>query len=51
MLKTFSFLMVMLAVASMDHAQSSTASFDAARKVFRLDGGNTTYAFGVNGHG
>ena len=32
-------------------AQSSSATFDEATKVFRLDGGNVTYAFGVNARG
>ena len=31
--------------------QSSSAAFDDATKVFRLDGGNVTYAFGVNALG
>ncbi|MES2393992.1 MAG: alpha-galactosidase [Acidobacteriota bacterium] len=29
-------------------ADTPSASFDAATKTFRLDGGNVTYAFGVN---
>ncbi|MBS1805747.1 MAG: alpha-galactosidase [Acidobacteria bacterium] len=32
-------------------AQSSGGSFDGTAKVFRLDGGNVTYAFGVNSRG
>ena len=32
-------------------AQSPDATFDGATKVFRLDGGNVTYAFGVNARG
>ena len=32
-------------------AQSSGATFDDGSKVFRLDGGNVTYAFGVNARG
>jgi len=31
--------------------QGSTANYDATAKVFRLDGGNVTYAFGVNSRG
>src|SRR5579859_5518225 len=31
--------------------QSARGSFDASTKVFRLDGGNVTYAFGVNARG
>src|SRR5262245_52110291 len=30
---------------------SASARFDAATRVFRLDGGQTTYAFGVNENG
>ena len=32
-------------------AQSAAAAFDESTKVFRLDGGNVTYAFGVNARG
>jgi len=32
-------------------AQGSTASYDGTSKVFRLDGGNVSYAFGVNSRG
>jgi alpha-galactosidase len=32
-------------------AQQSAATYDGASKVFRLDGGNVTYAFGVNSRG
>jgi alpha-galactosidase len=32
-------------------AQQSAAAYDGASKVFRLDGGNVTYAFGVNSRG
>ena len=32
-------------------AQSPEATFDASTKVFRLDGGDVTYAFGVNARG
>jgi len=32
-------------------AQSSAVSYDEATKVFRLDGGNVTYTFGVNARG
>ncbi|MGA7244802.1 MAG: glycoside hydrolase family 36 N-terminal domain-containing protein, partial [Terracidiphilus sp.] len=32
-------------------AQFSAASFDGTTKTFRLDGGNVTYAFGVNTRG
>jgi len=32
-------------------AQGSPTAYDATAKVFRLDGGNVTYAFGVNARG
>ncbi len=32
-------------------AQPSGATFDESTKVFRMDGGNVTYAFGVNARG
>jgi alpha-galactosidase len=32
-------------------AQPSDATFDESTKVFRMDGGNVTYAFGVNARG
>jgi len=32
-------------------AQQTPASYEDATKVFRLDGGNVTYAFGVNPRG
>jgi alpha-galactosidase len=32
-------------------AQQSAATYERASKVFRLDGGNVTYAFGVNSRG
>jgi alpha-galactosidase len=32
-------------------AQNAGGSFDASTKVFRLDGGDVTYAFGVNARG
>lgn len=32
-------------------AQGSAAAYDGTAKVFRLDGGNVTYAFGVNSRG
>ena len=37
--------------AARGYAQSQPASFDAATRVFRLDGGRVTYAFGVNREG
>jgi len=40
-----------LAAGSGAVAQGSAGGFDGAAKVFRLDGGNVTYAFGVNSRG
>ena len=51
MLKTFSLSALLLSAAISTSAQSAPATFDSAGKVFRLDGGNATYAFGVNENG
>jgi alpha-galactosidase len=51
MLKAFSTVAVLLAVTLVASAQSAQASFDAATKVFRLDGGRVSYVFGVNEKG
>src|SRR5579863_3854491 len=51
MLKTFSFAAALLAVGIMANAQAFHASFDPSTKVFRLDGGNASYVFGVNPRG
>ncbi len=51
MLKTFSFALLLLATPLLAVAQSAGVRFDAGSKVFRLDGGNTSYVFGVNGRG
>ena len=40
-----------LMLASPLAAQSARVTFDAASKVFRLDGGNISYVFGVNPRG
>ena len=50
-MKTFSFAALCLSVAATAAAQAPLASFDSSAKVFRLDGGNTSYAFGVNTSG
>ena len=42
-------VLVLAAVSGM--AQQPVAKFDEATKVFRLDGGDVTYAFGVNARG
>ena len=51
MLKAISALVVLLAATLVASAQPADASFDAATKVFRLDGGRVTYVFGVNAKG
>lgn len=50
MMKTFT-CALLLAVSLAAGAQPSVARFDAASKVFRLDGGNISYVFGVNPRG
>jgi alpha-galactosidase len=51
MLKTFSALAALLAATLMVQAQPSLIRFDPAAKVFRMDGGGTSYVFGVNPRG
>jgi alpha-galactosidase len=46
MMKTFPLAAALLAAGAAAMAQP--AAFDAAAKVFRLDGGNVSYVFGVN---
>jgi alpha-galactosidase len=46
----FSFALL-LSTSLIAVGQSSVATFDDATKVFRLDGGNVTYSFGVNARG
>ena len=41
----------LLVLAPLLQAQSAHVAFDAAAKVFRLDGGNVSYVFGVNRRG
>ncbi len=50
-MKTFSFALVLLSLPVVVSAQTAAAHFDAGSRVFRLDGGNTSYVFGVNGRG
>ena len=45
------FAAVMLSATLSAMAQQNAATYDEATKVFRLDGGNVTYAFGVNSRG
>lgn len=50
MLKTFSCLAVLLATSMIVPAQP-VATFDQSAKIFRLDGGDVSYVFGVNPRG
>jgi alpha-galactosidase len=50
MLKTFSCVAALLTASVFALAQPA-AAFDPAAKVFRLDGGNVSYIFGVNPRG
>jgi len=49
--KTFSLGLLMLAAPLIAMGQTGGAQFDATTKVFRLDGGNVSYVFGVNTRG
>ena len=52
MRKTFSFVVMLLAAVLPLGAQSgSLCHYDAKTKIFRLDGGNVSYIFGVNPRG
>jgi alpha-galactosidase len=51
MLKTFSCTVALLAASFAAWAQPALVSFNSAAKVFRLDGGGTSYVFGVNPNG
>jgi len=50
-LKTISAVLVLLSASLVASGQAASASFDAAAKVFRLDGGGVSYVFGVNQRG
>ena len=51
-MKTFSLCAALLLLPGLVAAQKApSATYDAAARVFRLDGGNSTYAFGVNSRG
>jgi len=50
-MKSFSSAVLCLTMVVMAQAQAPSASFIPASEVFRLDGGNVTYAFGVNTRG
>ena len=51
MLKSFSLIVVMLIAATRPMAQVAATSFDPVTKVFRLNGGDVSYVFGVNSRG
>jgi alpha-galactosidase len=51
MLKAFTSALSVLVVSVVAFAQPALVRFDSSTKVFRLDGGNTSYVFGVNGRG
>jgi alpha-galactosidase len=51
MLKALSAALVLLVASVAACAQPASVSYDAGAKVFRLDGGGMTYAFGVNARG
>jgi len=50
-LKSFSLPLLLLVTPLLVIAQNASVRFDAGTKVFRLDGGDTTYVFGVNERG
>ena len=51
MLKAFSTVLALLLASTVASAQSASVNFDSATKVFRLDGGGSSYVFGVNARG
>ena len=51
MMKAFTGAALVLAASLFASAQPASVSFDAGAKTFRLDGGATTYVFGVNPRG
>jgi alpha-galactosidase len=51
MLKAFMSALSLLVVSVVAFAQPALVSFDSATKVFRLDGGGSSYVFGVNARG
>ena len=51
MFKPLSAVLLFLAIPVAALAQPSTVSFNASTKVFRLDGGDVSYVFGVNARG
>jgi alpha-galactosidase len=51
MLKAFTSILVLLVASAVASAQPAPVSFDSTSKVFRLDGGGSSYVFGVNARG
>jgi alpha-galactosidase len=51
MLKAIAGGILMLSATLMASSQSASAGYDSESKVFRLDGGNVSYVFGVNPRG
>jgi len=51
MLKTLTAFLALLVSSAVACAQPALVSFDSATKVFRLDGGGSSYVFGVNERG
>ena len=51
MVKIFSSALILFSAPLLVLAQSEPVRFDAATKVFRLDGGDASYVFGVNTRG
>src|SRR5258708_39697024 len=51
MLKAISCGILLLSASVIASSQPASTTFDSATKVFRLDGGNVSYVFGVNPRG
>jgi alpha-galactosidase len=51
MLKTYFSVLLLLSSPLLVFAQGVSVHFDAGAKVFRIDGGNASYVFGVNARG
>ena len=49
--RAFKAVLIFLAACAVAPAQPALVNFDAASRVFRLDGGGTSYIFGVNQRG
>ena len=51
MLKAIAGGILMLSASLLASSQSATSGYDSESKVFRLDGGNVSYVFGINSRG